>query len=415
MRLRTFTAPDRHQAVRKMRDAMGDDAVILSERETRSGVEIRAGLAERAKQKKRGLFGFGRGKNKDDDRREPVVEPSFEANKREPEPAAAMARADEPRRQPAENREERPAATAEPRKVVDKAGLNQELEQRIAQQVLQHLRTNLTQKDSRGAATDESPVLRSLRRAVGDHGLGDELLQTLAGSVGAQETDNEILALTTAFQEVMRFAPLQLTPIQPVMLCGPTGAGKTSSAAKLAARAIAAGARASLFTADIGRAGAVEQLRTYADALEAEFVPVEAPADVRRALASNAHRGVVILDTPGVSPFDGGDMAALKSFQEAADAEPLLVLPTSGDPSEHADWAQAFQEFGAKRIILTKFDATRRVGAGVGAAYRHGYSFAHFSDTAFIGEGIRDASAEFLARRLLAASPGRLLDEEDAY
>ncbi len=409
MRLRTFSAPDRYQAVRKMREAMGEDAVILSERETRSGVEIRAGLEERSK-KKRGWFGFG--KSKDDDRVEPIVAPNSDSRN---EPSY-----DEPPKRRAADRdadiERAPEAQPEPRKIVDKAGLNQELEQRIAQQVLQHLRSNLTSKDgARGAISSDDPVMRELRRAIGDHSLGDALLAAVAAKVSTLDTDNEVHALATAFDDIFRFAPLQLTPLQPIMLCGPTGAGKTSSAAKLAARAIAAGSKAALFTADIGRAGAVEQLRTYAEALDAAFVPVEAPADVRRALASGQHRGCVILDTPGVSPFDGGDMAALKSFLEAADAEPLLVLPTSGDPSEHADWAQAFSEFGAKRIILTKFDATRRVGAGVGAAFAHGYALAHFSDTAFIGEGIRDATPEFLARRLLAAAPGRLLDEEDVY
>jgi len=453
MRLRTFKAPDRRQAERKMREAMGDDAIVLSERETRSGVEIRAGL-EKKTRKKGGFFGFGGRREDVDERREPVValpddvraeRPAREERRAPPRDedddagfAAALSRS-----APAEPRETRPGQDSAPRqdfaprearraeapaptsrrsdKPLDRSALNAELEQRIAAQVLQHLRTNLTSKDGSGRAAidpssaDADPVLRSLKKQIGEHGLGERLLRQIADEVRDLDTEDEVFALATAFSALFRYAPLQLTPLQPVMLCGPTGAGKTSSAAKLAARAIAAGSRASLFTADIGRAGAVEQLRTYAEALDAEFVPVEAPADVKRAMATGRHRGAVILDTPGVSPFDGGDMAALKSFQEAAEAEPLLVLPTSGDPQEHADWAKAFEEFGARRIVLTKFDATRRVGAGVGAAFAHNYALAHFSDTAFIGEGIRDASPEFLARRLLAAEPGRLIDEEDDY
>ncbi|MEM6539046.1 MAG: hypothetical protein AAF668_15105, partial [Pseudomonadota bacterium] len=69
----------------------------------------------------------------------------------------------------------------------------------------------------------------------------------------------------------------------------------------------------------------------------------------------------------------------------------------------------AFAEFGVRRMILTKFDATKRVGAGLSAAYSAGLSLAQFSETPFISEGLIDASPEFLSKRLLAARPGRIV------
>ncbi|MEQ8748466.1 MAG: hypothetical protein RIC52_01715, partial [Amphiplicatus sp.] len=193
-----------------------------------------------------------------------------------------------------------------------------------------------------------------------------------------------------------------------IMLIGPTGAGKTSSAAKLAAAAIARDGKAFMMTADAARAGAIDQIKTYGDALGADYFVVRTPPDIDEAISLYRPQGAIILDTPGVSPFDPGDIAALKSFQQAARAEPILVLPASGDAAEFKDWALAFREFGVKRAIITKFDATKRVGAALSAAFAGGMALAHFSETAFISEGLLDAHPEFLARRLLASRPGRV-------
>lgn len=208
--------------------------------------------------------------------------------------------------------------------------------------------------------------------------------------------------------EVFSFSPVQPSPSNPIMLVGPTGAGKTSCGAKLAAAAMGAGQGAFIMTADVGRAGAIEQIKTYGDMLGADYYIVETPIDVQQALRSVKPTGCVVLDTPGISPFDAGDVAALRSFRDASGAEPVLVLPASGDAAEYRDWATAFAEFGVRRMIVTKFDATKRVGAALTAAFAGRMALSHFSETPFISEGLMSASAEFLARRMLSARPGRL-------
>jgi flagellar biosynthesis protein FlhF len=161
-------------------------------------------------------------------------------------------------------------------------------------------------------------------------------------------------------------------------------------------------------TADVGRAGAIDQIKAYGDALGADFYITETPHDVANALRQKRPTGAVVLDTPGISPYDPGDFAALRSFQEATHGEAVLVLPASGDVEEFKDWAAAFREFGARRIMITKFDATRRVGGALTAAFTAKLALAHFSQTPFISEGLIDATPEFLARRLLAGRAGRL-------
>ena len=61
-----------------------------------------------------------------------------------------------------------------------------------------------------------------------------------------------------------------------------------------------------------------------------------------------------------------------------------------------------------RRAIITKFDATKRVGAALTAVHEAGMALAHFSESAFISDGMMPASAEFLARRFLASRPGRV-------
>ena len=365
MRFQTFIAPNLQKAKEKVIAELGEEAVIIATRDAPGGgVEIRAAAGPRG-----------------------------------PKSAAV-----ESLNQPDNN-------------VLNQASVSDNLERRHVEETLAHLRGELARRktDAPNAAAAPAPeldeddeiFLENFRKAVGEHGLGHNLITPLALAAMDVDTDDNAEALTEAFAAIFKFAPLELAPLKPIMLVGPTGAGKTSSAAKLAARAIVAGGHMTLMSADVGRAGAVEQISTYADALDAPFFPVESPTEVSALIRDGRVRGGLVLDTPGISPFDKGDMAAVRSLMEAADAEPVLVLPATGDAAEHLDWARAFAAFGVKRCIITKFDAAKRVGAALGAAYETGLALAHFSDAAFIAEGLRDASATFLGERLLSA-PGRL-------
>lgn len=306
------------------------------------------------------------------------------------------------------------------RRVIDeKAGreptgarLNEPLEKRYAEDALARLRGELSRAGKGGGGAPPPDLSDKTAKGLSDlltpHGVGPYLLKALIDGARHSRIDEDLYRLETAFAEAFSYAPLPVDPATPIMLVGPTGAGKTSSAAKLASAAMENDLSAFIMTADAGRAGAVEQLRTYSDSLGADFFIVETPFDVEKALQINRPQGLVLLDTPGVSPFDAGDMAALRSFRDASGAEPVLVLPASGDAAEFQEWTAAFREFGVRKAIITKFDATKRVGAALAAAHSAQLALAHFSESAFISEGLTPASPEFLARRLLASRPGRI-------
>lgn len=289
------------------------------------------------------------------------------------------------------------------------ARLNEPLEQKFAQDALARLSNDLSGRPQNAGAIDMSDrTARAMADALRPHNLSDDLIAAIINGARKAEIEDDLHRLEKGLAETFDFAPVHFSPMTPIMLVGPTGAGKTSCGAKIAAAALNKGSTAFIMSADVGRAGAIDQIKAYGDALGADYYITETPHDVSAALRSKRPTGVVVLDTPGVSPYDPGDFAALKSFQEATNGEAVLVLPASGDADEFKDWAAAFREFGARRIIITKFDATRRIGGALSAAFAGKFALAHFSQTPFISEGLLDATPEFLARRLLSGRAMRM-------
>lgn len=270
------------------------------------------------------------------------------------------------------------------------------------------LRGDFSRKLSRDSGQDD-PLHRAWEQKLSRHGLTPRLIRALvdeAHDYGGR--GSEVDQLSFALSRTLRFAPLNIMRDMPIMLIGQTGAGKTSSAAKLAAGAAAQGGRLAFISADVGRAGAIEQMQTYADALDTRFWTAEEPREVAQIMRQERPAEGIILDTPGVSPFASADVQAVRAFREALGAEMILVIPASGDVSEHTDWVSAFADLGVRRCIITKFDASRRVGAAISACHQAGMALSYFSEAPFIADGLIEAQPDYLARRLLMDVPARL-------
>ncbi len=142
-----------------------------------------------------------------------------------------------------------------------------------------------------------------------------------------------------------------------VGLVGPTGAGKTTTAAKLALHPEAFGGRSVGFLSlDTYRVAALEQLQTYADIMGAPFEAAYGPDDVAPAMAALRACDVILVDAPGRSPSNDGFVEWRLSLRQTRPDELHLVLPATIRPSVAAAHWAAYAGAGVTHLLVTKLD-----------------------------------------------------------
>lgn len=226
---------------------------------------------------------------------------------------------------------------------------------------------------------------RLLREDVADQTVA-ELLEEVAHEMAAGQLPRPAAVrerLVTAIASRMVTADVsvpQATGRPRVMvLVGPTGVGKTTTIAKLAARfKLAEHRRVGLITIDTYRIAAVDQLKTYAQILEVPLRTVLRPAELTEALAQMVGLDVVLIDTAGRSPADAPRLRQMKAFLDAAQADEVhLVVSATAGRACAARVLGSFGMLGANRWILSKLDEVVTFGTAlnVAAAVKAAMSF----------------------------------------
>ena len=246
------------------------------------------------------------------------------------------------------------------------------------------------------------PIENRLSAALSWHGVPRRLIDALA--VGR---------LVDCLPNTLVFGALPAADTTPLLIAGPPGAGKTLTIAKLATRLVMSGQTPLVVTADGQRAGAPEQLAAYTRLLGLTLVVASAPLPMSRALARRQEGSPVLIDTPGMDPFDPCARDELVSLAATAGAVTVLILPAGLDPAEAQELADAFTQAGASLLIATRLDLCRRLG-GVLAAASTGLTITEAGVGSSAADGLRPLTPEFLASRLTvplgARLPGSLQD-----
>lgn len=240
-------------------------------------------------------------------------------------------------------------------------------------------------------------------RTLHDHGapLGfvDRCLDVILGAASG----DPVTALTAALRERVSFAPVAQSRVRrPVMLVGAHGAGKTVTAAKLAARERLAKRTVRLISTDTERAGGVEQLAAFGPILDVTVLVADSRAELAEATRVGPDKALIVIDTAGINPFHADEIGELARLAEAAGAEPVLVLAAGGDALETSEIAAAFAAIGVRRFISTRVDAARRLG-GLLAAADTPLAFAEIGTTPAIANGLKPIDAAGLARLLVSS------------
>ncbi|MEX0586954.1 MAG: hypothetical protein WD176_09930, partial [Pirellulales bacterium] len=191
-----------------------------------------------------------------------------------------------------------------------------------------------------------------------------------------------------------------------VALVGPTGVGKTTTIAKLAANyRLREKRRVGLITVDTYRVAAVEQLRTYADIIDLPMEVVATPREMREASARMSHLDLVLMDTAGRSPRDEVRIQELKSM--LAEAEPddvhLVLSGTAGSKSLVAT-AERFANVGTTAILLTKLDEATSLGHLASLVRASRLPISYLTDGQNVPDDIQVADCRKLAQMVLGGN-----------
>lgn len=196
-----------------------------------------------------------------------------------------------------------------------------------------------------------------------------------------------------------------------VALVGPTGVGKTTTVAKLAAGfRIEARRRVGLLTIDTYRIAAVQQLKAYAEIMDLPMEVVETPEQMQPALDSIGDVDLVLIDTAGRSPRSDARIDQLAEFLRAAQPdETHLVLSATSSSENIRTTIRGFQPVGATSVILTKLDETPHT-AGVLSALtasdrHHATPLSYVTHGQQVPDDIAVADAPHLVTSLLPMMP----------
>ena len=228
--------------------------------------------------------------------------------------------------------------------------------------------------------------------------LAEELTETQLNS-----TDLIRERITTALADHVKVGgPIRLAKRgrRVVAMVGPTGVGKTTTIAKLAANfKVRARKRVALITIDTYRIAAVQQLQTIADIIKVPLRTVLTVGDLKQALADLGDVDLVLIDTAGRSQRDELKMNELKTFISAAAAdETHLVISATGSEKNMTDVVSRFKVIGPDRLIVTKTDEAEALGKLVTVLHGTGMALSYVTTGQDIPDDIEVADATRVAQ-----------------
>jgi flagellar biosynthesis protein FlhF len=187
-----------------------------------------------------------------------------------------------------------------------------------------------------------------------------------------------------------------------VCLVGVSGAGKTSSAAKLAAHHTQAGSgKVAWVCADTVRAGAIAEARVYAESLGIPLHLAYTPEELAGVVAEAQDAGLVLVDMPGCNPYREASVVELAALLTAVPRRTTyLVAPATARESDLAQALAAFSPFGLQGLVVTKMDETDRFGDIFNLAWHSQLPLAYFTTGSRALGDLQPAAASSLVSAL---------------
>jgi len=380
MKIKTYNAPDMRQALRLVRDDQGPDAIILSSRQFPDGVEVTVAMdpeeliaAEAA----------------------PVMAPAAAtAAAREGEFAALLAKA---------------AAAVSPLPAPQTATTDSKIgdELRSLRHLLEWQLSQLAWND----LTRRAPAVAELLKELTEMGVSSTLATTVLRELptGLSPEDAQRRALAHLARHLSVTGDDLLDRGGRVAFVGPTGVGKTTGIAKLAARWVMRhGTRdIALISMDDQRFGAHEQLRVLGRLLGVESYTISDPAELPALLQRLPMHRMVLIDTAGISPRDlnlNSRAKALVDVATVADVDIWVTISAGAQAGVLEEALQNFAVFGPRAVMLTKLDEAASLGGALSALVNARLPLSYVADGPRIPEDMAPARAHQLVARAVLLS-----------
>ncbi|PQO34597.1 flagellar biosynthesis protein FlhF [Bremerella cremea] len=239
--------------------------------------------------------------------------------------------------------------------------------------------------------------------------LADGLCERVLNAHPEESQQQEDMLVAAIRQEIMKSIPIGRdiddTLLYPrvVAAIGPTGVGKTTTIAKLAARAkFDYKRRVGLVTVDTYRIAAVDQLQTYAEIMDLPMKIVATPMEVRNAINELSDCQQIFVDTAGRSPRDEVQVQQLRSLIKAASPdETYLVLSAPSSSRSLAEAVEKFAGVAPTSWVLTKIDEVGSLGNTLSFLQDPQLPLAYVTNGQDVPQAIAAADAEDLVSRIL--------------
>ncbi|MDD2900191.1 MAG: flagellar biosynthesis protein FlhF [Desulfuromonadaceae bacterium] len=249
---------------------------------------------------------------------------------------------------------------------------------------------------------DDSPLARELAAS----GVSTELIRKIVDTLNTLplQSGNQSVKgrLGETLGRLIKFAgTLKLKKNTPriIVLVGPTGVGKTTTTAKLAAMyALNRGNKVALITMDIFRVGAVEQLKTYSRIMGIPLEVASTHKELEMAVEKHATCDLIFIDTAGRSHKDKEKLDEMKSFLDnKIPMEVYLCLSATTKDRELEEILNRFRIFQVSKVVFTKIDECESVGNMVNLLMKDNLQIAYFTTGQRVPEDIEIATPAKLA------------------
>ena len=396
MNVKKFTAPTSRDALRKVREALGPDAVILSNRQGDGVVEILALANDDAASLSSPPVASEMAQPR------PQLQTQFAVPQRPSAPAPRPAAPAAEGLDMARMQQMMTSALAHVKKnaSADMDGMMNEI--RAMRGMMETQLAEISWSATQQREPQKNVVLREMLAAGFSASLARYLIDKLPAGLDGAQSMRWIKTVLSRNLNTMANEDAMLEQGGVFALVGPTGVGKTTSTAKLAARCVMRHGpeKLALITTDAYRIGAHEQLRIYGKILGVMVHSVKDEADLRIALKELKNKHTVLIDTVGVSQRDQMVTEQVAMLSGAgADVKRLLCLNSTATQETLNEVVRAYQGSGLAGCIMTKLDEAASIGNVLDVVIRQKLNLFYVSNGQRVPEDLYLADRGYLIDR----------------